>query len=549
MNRRTLAVVVIAAVSSTASVLLAGPGPRFFPDDPLRHDPETQDVSGVRKWVITDAYDFIENSFLDPGDHRDVRAQNVNTLDEVPDSSWFTNRLGTRVMTADEVETGPIVGTGPAPGAWTIVGGKNEGITPGLTMIDAQGDLYYVKFDPPSNPEMATGAEVISTQFLHALGYHVPENYIAVLRPADLRIDQAATIKDTNGKTRPFDTRDLDAVLGKASANDDGSYRVVASKGLPGKALGPFRYHGTRPDDPNDIYPHEHRRELRGLRVFAAWLNHDDSRSINTLDTLVERDGRHIVRHHLIDFASTLGSGSTAAQKPRAGNEYIWEARPTFVTMLTLGLYVRPWIKVKYPEFPAIGRFEASFFTPERWKPEYPNSAFDNMRPDDAFWAARLMTAFDDDLIAGAVKSGHYSDPEAESYLAQVLITRKHKILQYWLNGVLPLVDFELSPEGVLTFTNMAVDVKAAEPATEYRVRWFAFDNQTGAATPVGDEAASPELSARAPAALLGRRPEFVMAELRGTHARHAGWATPLKVYFRREPSNEWQLVGVERQP
>ena len=38
---------------------------------------------------------------------------NVNTLDEVPDSSWFTNRLGTRVMTADEVETGPVAGTGP----------------------------------------------------------------------------------------------------------------------------------------------------------------------------------------------------------------------------------------------------------------------------------------------------------------------------------------------------------------------------------------------------------------------------------------------------
>ena len=88
-----------------------------------------------------------------------------------------------------------------------------------------------------------------------------------------------------------------------------------------------------------------------------------------------------------------------------------------------------------------------------------------------------------------------------------MLITRKHKILQSWLNGVLPLVEFELSPEGVLTFTNIAVDVKAAQPATEYRVRWFAFDNQTGTATPVGDEAASPDLSAHAPAALLGKHP------------------------------------------
>jgi len=195
MRHRLLAAIALCVVSSGAAALVAGGGPKFFPDDPLTQDPETQDASGVRKWVINEAYDFIENSFLDPGEHRDIRALNVNTLDEVPDSSWFTNRLGTRVMTAEEVETGPIVGTGPAPGTWTIIEGKNEGITPGLTMVDSRGDLYYVKFDPPSNPEMATGAEVISTQFFHALGYHVPENYIAVLHPADLRIDEAATIK------------------------------------------------------------------------------------------------------------------------------------------------------------------------------------------------------------------------------------------------------------------------------------------------------------------------------------------------------------------
>ena len=62
------------------------------------------------------------------------------------------------------------------------------------------------------------------------------------------------------------------------------------------------------------------------------------------------------------------------------------------------------------------------------------------MRPDDAFWAARLLAAFDDELIRAAVKSGQFSDPEADAYLAETLITRKQKILQHWLNGVLPLV-------------------------------------------------------------------------------------------------------------
>ena len=546
MSRRFRAITLPLAVALAAGTLWANGRPKFYPDDPLTRDPETQDASAVDEWDINDGYDFIENTFLGAGESSDVRAVNVNTLDEVPDSSWFTNRLGTHSMSAEEVQQGSSEGTGPATGLLTIVGGKSEGISPGLTIRDKRGDIYFVKFDPPSNPEMATGAEVIATQFFHALGYHVPENYISWLSPDDLRIDESARIRGDDGRQRTFRRSDLRAVLAKAARHGDGRYRVVMSKALPGRPLGPFRYHGTRPDDPNDIFPHEHRRELRGLRVFAAWLNHDDSRAINTLDTLVERDGRKVVWHHLIDFGSTLGSGSTAAQKPRAGNEYLWEARPTFVTMLTLGFYVRPWIKVQYPDLPAIGRIEAAYFTPQNWKPEYPNAAFDNMRADDAYWAARRMVPFTNELIHGAVKSGEYTDPEAESYLTQVLITRRDKILQHWLNGVLPIEDLRLSPEGTLTFRNVAVDVKAAGPASEYRIRWFSFDNATGTAAPVGDESTGPELRAQAPAALLGGGSGYVMAEIRAANSRHPGWDTPLRAYFRRA-GGAWETVGIER--
>jgi len=45
-------------------------------------------------------------------------ALNVNTLGEVPDSSWFTNRLGRYDMTIDEVVRGPNQVEGPAPGIW-----------------------------------------------------------------------------------------------------------------------------------------------------------------------------------------------------------------------------------------------------------------------------------------------------------------------------------------------------------------------------------------------------------------------------------------------
>ena len=55
----------------------------------------------------TNGYDFVVNTFGKPGERRDVRAMNVNTLDEVPDSSWFTNRIGRRDMSIAEIVRGP----------------------------------------------------------------------------------------------------------------------------------------------------------------------------------------------------------------------------------------------------------------------------------------------------------------------------------------------------------------------------------------------------------------------------------------------------------
>jgi hypothetical protein len=521
-------------------------GPRFFPDDPVAVDPETQNADSVKPRDLSQEYDFIENTFKSPGDRRNVRALNVNTTDEVPDSSWYTNRIGTAaVMSVEDIVRGPFRHPGPSEGTWTIVGGKSEGISPGMRARDASGTLYYIKFDPPSNPEMATGAEAVSTRFFYALGYHTAENHIAYFHRKDLVIEEGATVWDDYGRNRLMTQGDLDVLLGKAARGADDRYRVIASRALEGTDLGPFKYYGTRLDDPNDIFEHEHRRELRGLRVFCAWLNHDDSRSINTRDFLVEDQSRRIVRHYLIDFGSTLGSGSTQAQRPRAGNEYIWEGRPTLLTMLTFGFYVRPWIKVKYPNLPSIGRFEAEFFEPDKWKPEYPNPAFDNSRPDDEFWAARRLMALSDEAIRAVVRTGQYSDPEAESYLAETLISRRDKIGQLWLNGVLPLVDCKLADTGSLSCTNVAVETKTAQPPDEYGVRWYRFDNQGDSAHAIGDEIVAREPRFTASREVLDGN-EFLMAEIRGKHPQHAGWATPMKVYLR-HTANGWQTVGVDR--
>src|ERR671912_1268193 len=515
----------LASLAGTLILLSGGAiwsvAPRFYPDDPIWTDDDRAfDASKVRPIEDTNGYDFVANTVGNPGERRDVRALNVNTVDEVPDSSWFTNRIGRRDMSAAEVVKGPDRTDRLSLEGWVVTGGKGSGVQPGFRMTDPDGQLYQIEVDPVSNPEMATGAEIIGTAFYHAIGYNVVEVYPAEIDRASLVLSDKATIRDPlNGRRRRMRQYDLDNVFERAARLPGGRYRVLVSRFAPGTPLGNFRYYGTRPDDPNDIVPHEHRRELRGARVFGAWLNHDDSRGINSLDMLEKTGERAWVKHYMFDFGSILGSGTVYAQRHRPGNEYIFEQGPGWLTLVTFGLYVRPWMRIDYPDVPpAVGRFEADAFDPLRWKPEYPNPAFDNMRPDDAFWAARIVSRFSNDMIGGVVQKAQYSDPRATEFMTAALIKRRDKVVAAWLNQVCPVVEPVLNADGRLTFENAAVAARAATPPENYRLQWFQFDNAANARTPAG-EATSASPTARAPAGLL-ESGEYVGVSISAVHAQ-----------------------------
>ncbi len=497
----------------------------------------------------SNGYDFVVHSFLKPGDRRNVKAMNVNTLDEVPDSSWFVNRIGRREMPIDELVRGPDSVASPLDlDGWIVSGGKGSGVQPGFRMRDPSGQLYQIEVDPPSNPELATGAEMIGTAFYHAFGYHVVEVYLAEIDASTLKIVEGARIRDPlTGKQRPLEQRDLNDVFKRAARLPNGNYRVLVSKFASGKPLGNFRYHGTRSDDPNDIVPHEHRRELRGARVFGAWLNHDDSRGVNSLDMLEPRDGGGYIKHYMFDFGSILGSGTVFAQRHRAGNEYIFEPAPGWRTLATLGLYLRPWMLIGYPDAPAsIGRFEGDAFDPAAWKPEYPNPAFDNMRPDDAFWAARIVSRFSDAAVRAIVEKARYSDSRATELMTEILIKRRDKVVRHWLNGVNPVVDLELSSSGRLTWRNAAVMARVATAPSSYSLRWFALNNTTDERRMVGDAQTVSADEASAPAELLQGTSEYIGVIMTATHPEQPAWAKPATFYFRRGASG-WTWVGAER--
>ena len=154
------------------------------------------------------------------------------------------------------------------------------------------------------------------------------------------------------------------------------------------------------------------------------------------------------------------------------------------------------------------------------------------------------MIAFSDEAILEVVRTAAFSDPEATAYMAQTLVTRRDKIGQLWLNVVLPVDDFDLTADGVLTFRNIAMESKTAVASRGYTVSWARFDNATGTATKVGEPQVVTDPRATAPRdALTG---DFVQATLVGDHPTHAGWASPTTVVFRRAGA-AWALVGVNR--
>jgi hypothetical protein len=525
---------------------------RFYPDDPIWCDDDMRNVPPVAKFELSDSFEFLNETFRGSAQSRGA-ALNVNTLGEVPDSSWFTNRIGRGGMSLDEIVRGPNQVDGPAPGTWLITGRPSAGVTPKFTIRDSRGDTYLIKLDPAENPELSSSVEVISTKIFHAIGYYVPEDFVVTFDVSRLAVAPGAKIRLDSGVKRPIRMTDVEQWLRNTPKTPDGKIRALASRYVPGKVVGQFRYSGTRPDDPNDIYPHERRRELRGMRVFAAWLNHDDARSLNTLDSYVEDNGRRYIRHYLQDFGSNLGSGTTSAQRPRAGYEYLIEGDKIAKGLLTMGLWAREWTKVRYPPHPSVGNIEADYFEPWKWKTEYPQPAFDQMDAADGFWAASIAARFDDETIRRIVKTGELSDPEAERILTDVIIRRRDKVVAYWIVQTNPLDRFAVHRTAAnveLTFDNAAVRLGVAEPVASYKVQWLALDNRAGIQRPIGSDVEITGLrmsvpgDAWGPADNAGYR--YAVAAIATVHDSFKSWERPVRVTLR-DRKGAVDVVGIER--
>jgi hypothetical protein len=543
--RRAGVTLLIAALGTGRAV--STKAPYFYPDDPISHQPEAQDASKAQPYSLGSLYEMTDNLFVTAHyQPSGTRARNINTIDEVPDSNWFTNRIGSTTVTVDEITRGPNVGAAPDPSRWTLIREKTAGAHPGFTARDAKGETWFLEFDPTYFAEGATGAVAVATKIFWALGYNQVESFLTTFDPKRVDFDPKATIRRPSGARTPFTPDDMNAILERVARRSDGTYRVIAGRVIPGKILGPFLYEGVRPDDPNDIVPHEHRRELRALRVFGAWTNLTDLKASNTLDTLVTQNGRTVVKHYLQDVGSTFGMCNELYEWDLS-YEHFYQGDTTWRRLFSFGFALSPWQTVDYVEYPSIGKFEGDVFDPTKWRPQTPTTAYLEMRDDDAFWAARRVAAFTDELIRAAVHMGEYSDPAAEKLLADVLIQRRDKVISLYLTAVNPIVNPRLDSNGRLTFENAAFAARVASGAATYRVAWFRFDNATGERQPLS-ETESATTTTEAPRELTTVPGSFVGADISVDSAAHPTWRRPVRTYFRRDAGG-WTLVGLERLP
>lgn len=481
---------------------------------------------------------------------------NVNSLDEVPDSSWFTNRIGRRPMSDQELELGGcdrsllLDPEGAAEGTWVIDKGKMGGSTPGFR-VNVAGKKYLLKADDSDQPERASAAATIGVGVYHAAGYNTSCEQIVYFKPSLLKLSAGLRYKRNFGDEKDFDRAALEEVLAQCPKRD-GRVRMQASAWLPGYTIGSFRYEGTRSDDPNDVIVHENRRELRGARLLAAWIDRTDAREGNTLDSwFADRRGDPEaspgrVVHYVLDTSEILGPAwDWDMITRRMGYSYVFDWGDFATDFVTLGVPIRTWdVARTTPGHAMFSYFNVKDFVPDHWKMEYPNAAFSRMTERDGAWMARILARFTPERVRLLAEMGRFTDPDNTAYIRSVLEGRLERILDRYLTRLSPISDVRVEGQSTLCGVDLA-EWRGVRDATRFRYAAAASPSLPLLVERRADGQVCVTLSHVAPddGPAADSPVRYVVVTIRDGVAQG-----PLLAHlYDLGPSNGYRLVGVER--
>jgi hypothetical protein len=484
-------------------------------------------------------------------------AVNVNALDEVPNSAWFNNRIGVHKPSREELLRGAcspeemLDGFAAAPGSWVIDQGKPNGASPGFRIKVGGKRKFMLKTDTKEQPERPSAASAIGAAIYHAVGFNTSCEQVIFVDRRALSLQPGLKVTDNSGITKPFDQKALDNVLAQATARD-GYVRLQASAWLPGYLLGPFRYEGKRSDDDNDAIPHEDRRDLRGARLVAAWLNHFDAREQNTMDSWIA-SGKVVdsspgyVRHYYLDTSDSLGSEwAWDAISRRLGQSYLLDWSDIGQDFVTFGIPTRAWERVeRTPGEEPFGYFGWREFDPETWKNEYPNPAFSRATERDNAWMARILSRFDPADVRALVDLGKFYRADHAEYLGEVLERRLRLILARYLGRLSPIADVKTAGKSSVCATDLARRRQVWENARfRYSAEWQSGEHRVAVPVEVRGEG---EICIVAPGAGEKEQPRerapYAVVTIANGVSKY-----PLRVHLLdQDKEHGYRVVGLER--
>lgn len=548
MKRMAVLCLLLLGCSGPSRFALRAPMLSAGDDWPQAQAPEKDEVPDGSSALDVVLLRPLSHTFV-PDPNREAR--DVNALDEVPDSTWFTNR----VVSADDLVRGPCPDAGPVF-PLTVTSTKEGGQTLGFVALDARHQKYVMKLDHLTRyaqPEISTAADAVASRLYWAIGFNAPCNDVVEVSTSDIQLDPRAEKTSNVGHRKPMKESDLADMLKQATHTQDGKLRLLASRFIDGKDVGTWRDEGTRHDDLNDVIEHEDRRELRGERYLAAWLAHWDSRDANTYDTFVPaRGGGGYVVHYFLDFSDAIGGtiSRTIWPEPRSGYENINNTWNVVTDGLTLGFVRRPWDEVKTdPRYPNLGFLDVEHFEPLDFASQLPLVRWERAQRQDLAWMARRIALLGEAHVRVAVAAGHLSHPAEEARLVEILMGRRARILRASFERTSPLTALKLRGNELCATDLARVTGIASDAATSYST-----ELRVGSHLRL---AGSPRLARTAQGICVEMPPHFAPAEVALDSAeryatidlvRTEGRShTRLRAHFYDLGPRGFALVGIER--
>lgn len=525
--------------------------PSQFADRPavsLLHDDAPVPVPSFRSWnealLLSDVYlRRVLVEALDPAQF--PAAQDVNSLDEVPRSTWFVPSVGAVPLTLQGEPVPPLTLQREAPQA--SIGG--------VVVTDSRGIRYELRWDPADRAEMATGAAVVASRLVRAFGLLAPEVWIIDLGPGDItgwapspRDDPSqAPVFQESGATLPgvalrssSELAGPPAFLAQGPLPVQGRYRVSATRWPMGIDLGLAPDMGVRSDDPNDVIPHQDRRTVRALKVLGAWLNIDDLGVRKTRDCYVGLPNRGQVWHFLVGLEDFLGADRIVRTGFGKGLRSDLAGGPA-LSFISLGLWPGKEPRLTQTRWPSIGSLSDDV-DPANYTTPLPYAPVRRLQAPDGYWAAKRIAGIPAETIRVALQAARFSDPSARAELERLLIARRATVVAYWLSQVTPAEVARVQGR-VVVFRDGSAELCAAR-TDQLRYRVAALDERGTAISETREiRLSSSEFAIEIPAPLARRHARVVLR----LQSERAGVVAPRACYVHLVvEETAVRVVGVE---